>query len=51
MTLKVEAGKTYYVQQHVRMGFMKARNKIEPMTDEEGKAKLAGAHLATWQVK
>lgn len=49
--LTVEAGKTYYVQQHVRMGVMKARNKIEPMTDEEGKAKLEKLHLATWTVK
>jgi len=51
LTLKVEAGKTYYVEQHIEMGIMKARNKIEPMTDEEGKTKLAKAHLATWQVK
>ena len=49
--LTVEAGKTYFVQQHVRMGMMKARNKIEPMTDEEGKAKLEKLHLATWTVK
>jgi len=51
MKLKVEAGKTYYVQQHIRMGMMKARNKIDPMSDEEGKAKLANAHLSTWKVK
>jgi hypothetical protein len=51
LTLKVEAGKTYYVQQHIEMGFMKARNSIEPMTEEEGKKKLEKAHLATWSVK
>ena len=51
MKLTVEAGKTYYVQQHISMGMMKARNKIEPMTEEEGKAKLANAHLSTWQAK
>ena len=51
LKLKVEAGKTYYVQQHIRMGMMKARNKVEPMSDEEGKAKLASVHLSTWQVK
>jgi Protein of unknown function (DUF2846) len=51
LTLKVEAGKTYYVQQHVEMGVMKARNKIEPMSDEEGKSKLAGAHLSTSKIK
>jgi len=51
LTLKVEAGKTYYVQQHIHMGVMKARNEIEPMAEEEGKTKLAKAHLATWEVK
>ena len=51
MTLKVEAGKTYFVQQHVRMGFMKARNKIEAMTNEEGNAKVSSLNLATWEVK
>ena len=51
LTLRVEAGKTYYLQQHIEMGFMKARNKIEPMTDDEGKAKLASAHLSTWTTK
>ena len=51
LTLKVEAGKTYYLQQHIQMGVMKARNKVETMTEDEGKAKLAGAHLATWQIK
>ena len=51
LTLKVEAGKTYYIQQHIQMGMMKARNKIETMTAEEGKAKLASANLSTWGVK
>ena len=51
LTLKVEAGKTYYVQQHIRMGVMKARNEIEAMDDGEGKSKLASAHLSTWEVK
>ena len=51
MALKVEAGKTFYVQQHVHMGMMKARTTIGQMTDEEGKAKLAGLNLSTWQVK
>lgn len=51
LTLKVEAGKSYYVQQHIRMGVMKARNEIEPMDEGEGKTKLASAHLSTWEVK
>jgi hypothetical protein len=51
LTLKVEAGKTYYLQQHVEMGVLKARNKVESMTEEEGKAKLEKAHLSTWTIK
>lgn len=51
LTLKVEAGKTYYIQQHIEMGIMKARNRIEQMTEEEATKKLASTHLATWTVK
>ncbi len=51
LTLKVEAGKTYYLQQHIHLGAMKARNKLELMTEEEGKAKLADAHPSTWAIK
>ena len=51
LKLDVAAGKTYYLQQHVRMGVMKARNKLELMNEEEGKAKLADAHLSTWETK
>ena len=48
---KVEAGKTYYFQQHIRMGVMKARNKIDVMTEAEGKSKVADSHLSTWEIK
>jgi Protein of unknown function (DUF2846) len=51
LKLDVAAGKTYYLQQHVRMGVMKARNQLELMSEEEGKRKLADAHLSTWEVK
>ncbi len=51
LTLKVEAGKTYYLQQHIRMGVMKARNKLDTMTDEEGSKALAEVHPSTWTVK
>lgn len=51
LTLNVEGGKTYYLQQHIVLGVMKARNKIAPMTEEEGRKKLADAHLSTWTVK
>jgi hypothetical protein len=51
LKLDTEAGKTYYLQQHVRMGVMKARNELAIMTDDEGKKKLADAHLSTWETK
>ncbi len=51
LKLSVEAGKTYYLQQHVRMGVMKARNKLDSMPEDEGKKKLADAHPATWEIK
>ena len=50
-TLQVEAGKTYYIQQHVEMGLMKARNTVSLMTEEEGSKKLKGTNLSTWEVK
>jgi hypothetical protein len=47
----VEAGKTYYLQQHIRMGVMKARNKLETMAEEEATKKLPDLHPSTWTVK
>jgi hypothetical protein len=40
LELTVEAGKTYYLQQHVQMGFGRARTKLEVLDDKEGKAAL-----------
>lgn len=51
LTLKLEAGKTYYIQQHIEMGLMKARNELGSMNEEEGQNKLAKAHLATWTLR
>ena len=51
MTLNIEAGKTYYLQQHIAMGVLKARTSIEVMPDDEAKLKLAKLHLATWEKK
>ena len=51
LKIDLEAGKTYYLQQHVVLGVMKARNRIALMTEEEGKKKLAEAHLSTWTLK
>lgn len=51
MALKVEAGRTYYLQQKIRMGFMKARNKLVLLDAEEGKKGLAKCHLSISEVK
>lgn len=51
MALKVQAGKTYYVEQKIRMGIMKARNKLAMMTEEQGKAKLPKCHPSSWKEK
>ncbi len=48
---KVEAGKTYYLQQHIEMGVMKARNEISFMPEDEGAKKLKNLRLATWREK
>jgi uncharacterized protein DUF2846 len=41
LSLVVEAGKTYYLQQKITMGMMKARNDLEVLNEEEGKKGLA----------
>lgn len=51
LALKVEAGKTYFVEQKVKIGFMKARNKLAVLPDEEGKKKLAKSHPSSWKEK
>lgn len=51
MALTVEAGKTYYIQQKIRMGFNKARNRLEVIDEAEGKKALREARLSTWKEK
>ena len=51
LTISVEAGKAYFLQQHIEMGFVKARTRVERMEEAEARAKLADLHLATWQIK
>jgi hypothetical protein len=46
ITLTVEAGKTYYLQQRITMGFMKARTRLEVLDEEEGVKALARTHLS-----
>jgi len=51
LALKVEAGKTYYLQQKIRFGWMKARNQLVLLDEAEGKAGLAKCHLALFEEK
>lgn len=51
LTLTLEPGKTYFLQQHVEMGFMKSATRLELVSEDKGREKLAKLNLATWQVK
>jgi len=51
LALKVEAGKTYYLQQKIRFGWMKARNQLVLIDEQEGKKGLAKCHLALSEEK
>jgi len=51
LALKVEAGKTYYLQQKVRMGFMKAGNHLAVITAEEGQVALSKTHPSIMEEK
>lgn len=51
VVLTVEAGKTYYLEQRIHVGAMKARNDLVVMEDSEGQGKLAKMHPSTWTVK
>ncbi|HEU4401998.1 MAG TPA: DUF2846 domain-containing protein [Candidatus Polarisedimenticolia bacterium] len=41
LELKVEAGKTYYIQQQVKMGAFRARTKLEVLDEAAGREALA----------
>jgi hypothetical protein len=41
LTMTTEAGKTYYLQQHIRPGTFKAHNELSQITEEEGKVAVA----------
>lgn len=51
LALNVEAGKTYYLQQKIRVGLWKARNKLVVLDEAEGKKGLAECHLSVFEVK
>ena len=40
LPLKTEAGTVYYVQQQIRMGVLKARNKLSILEEQDGKEAL-----------
>jgi hypothetical protein len=44
LSFKAEPGKTYYLQQKIKSGFMKARNQVVLLSEEEGKKGLAKCH-------
>jgi hypothetical protein len=47
--ISVEAGKTYFLQQHIRMGKNQARNTLEILSEVDGRKSLAKCHLSTWE--
>jgi len=51
LSLVVEAGKTYYLQQKITMGLMKARNDLQLLNEEEGKKGLAKCNLSVFEEK
>lgn len=51
LLITVEADRTYYLQQHIETGVLKARNELSLMPEDEAKAKLAKLRLATWREK
>ena len=51
LAMKVEAGKTYYLQQKITMGFMKARNKLVEVEPAKGKEDVAKTHPSSFDTK
>jgi len=51
LSMTVEAGKTYFLQQKVEMGMWKARTNLVTMTDAEGRKKLADVNLSVFEKK
>ncbi|HMD37740.1 MAG TPA: DUF2846 domain-containing protein [Candidatus Acidoferrum sp.] len=49
--LNAEAGKIYFVQQHVKMGILKAENALEILDEEKGRAALAKCHPSSYEKK
>ena len=45
--LEVQAGKIYFLEQIPKMGWIKARNKLEQLSETEGQKKLKKCKLST----
>jgi len=50
-SLVLEAGKIYFFQQHVEMGFIKARTSLERLDEERGREALKKCHLSVTEKK
>ncbi len=51
LDLEVEKGQTYYIQQHVKMGLLMARNELELLSDDRGKTLLKKCKAAKVELK
>lgn len=51
LVLKLDAGKTYYLQQKMKMGMWKARNQLVLLDDNEGLNGLLRCHLSVSEEK
>src|SRR5262249_55007293 len=51
LALKVEAGKTYYLQQKITMGLLKARTKLVELEPDKGKEDVAKTHPSSFDTK
>jgi uncharacterized protein DUF2846 len=50
LNLNLEAGKIYFLQQHIRMGFFKAENELSQLDDSGGREALAKSHrMIFWE--
>ena len=51
LALTVETGQTYYLQQKIKMGVMKARTDLARIDEAEGKKGLGKTHPSNWTEK
>lgn len=49
LSLTVEAGKTYYLQQKISTGMTKSTTTLQAVTEQEGRTGLMKANLSVWK--